>query len=311
MAAKPLWPDGKRFAFTVFDDTDCATLANVSRVYSFLADCGFRSTKSCWPLRGDPNRGECAGQTCEDPDYLQWHLDLQAKGFEIGWHGATWHGVRREQTLAALDAFARIFQHPPATAANHANNAGTMYWGAARLTGLNALLYHCLTRFHNWKRFRGHVEGDEHFWGDLCRQRIRYYRNFIFQDINTLKCCPIMPYHDLRRPYVNYWFASSNGNNVPTFNACLSEANQDRLEAEGGACIMYTHFARGFEVDGRLEPGFERLMRRLAARNGWFVPVRTLLDRLLEVHGHHEITNSERRRLERKWLLEKITVGSV
>ena len=26
----------------------------------------------------------------------------------------------------------------------------------------------------------------------------------------------------------------------------LTEAAQDRLEAEGGACIMYTHFGHGF-----------------------------------------------------------------
>ena len=30
------WPDGKDFAFTVFDDTDYATLENVKEIYSFL-----------------------------------------------------------------------------------------------------------------------------------------------------------------------------------------------------------------------------------------------------------------------------------
>ena len=35
-------------------------------------------------------------------------------------------------------------------------------------------------------------------------------------------------------------------NNVNIFNKCLSNKNQDRLENEGGACIMYTHFADGF-----------------------------------------------------------------
>ncbi|MGA2065611.1 MAG: hypothetical protein ABSG86_11605 [Thermoguttaceae bacterium] len=310
MPGTPLWPEGKQFAFTVFDDTDGATLENVSAVYALLAECGFRTTKSCWPLRGDPRLGKHPGETGEDPRYVAWLLDLQAKGFEIGWHGATWHGVRREETCRALQAFGRIFQHPPATGTNHANSEDSIYFGAARLSGLYAFFYNCLTRFHHWKRFRGHVAGDEYFWGDLCRQYVRYYRNFVFQNINTLKRCRFMPYHDPRRPYVNYWFASSAGHNVPTFLACLSEANQDQLEAEGGACIMYTHFARGFQVAGRVEPRFEGLMRRLAAKNGWFVPVRTLLDRLLEVQGHHDITDSERRRLERRWLMEKLTQGS-
>jgi hypothetical protein len=45
-------------------------------------------------------------------------------------------------------------------------------------------------------------------------------------------------------------------------------------------------------------------------KNGWFVPVATLLDHLLAVRGRHEISNAERRRLERKWLLEKLLVGT-
>ena len=60
-----------------------------------------------------------------------------------------------------------------------------------------------------------------------------------------------MPYHDPRRPLVNSWFASSNGANPEVFLHCLSEKNQDRLEEEGGACVMYTHFANGFLEGGR------------------------------------------------------------
>ena len=38
---------------------------------------------------------------------------------------------------------------------------------------------------------------------------IEQVRNFVFSDINTLKSCPYMPYQDPTKPYVNYWFASS------------------------------------------------------------------------------------------------------
>jgi len=55
-----------------------------------------------------------------------------------------------------------------------------------------------------------------------------------------------MPYHDPERPYVNYWFASSEGEDVEAFNKCIAEQAQDRLEQEGGACIMYTLFAKDF-----------------------------------------------------------------
>jgi len=304
------WPEGKSFAFAVCDDTDGTTLENIGQTYALLRDCGFRTTRSCWSVSGDPHKGTYAGQTCEDPNYLQWVLDLESKGFEISWHGSTWHGLPREDTLSAMARFAEIFHHYPMISSNHTCCEEGMYWGNYRLTGWHVLLYNLLTRYRNNGKYRGHIEGDEYFWGDLCKEKIKYYRNFVFQDINTLKSCPFMPYHDPLRPYVNYWFASSNGADVRAFNKCISERNQERLEAEGGACIMYTHFARGFCENRKINPRFQSLMERLSKKNGWFVPVGTLLDYLQEVNGHHQITDRQRRQLERKWLWQKIFVGT-
>ena len=185
-----------------------------------------------------------------------------------------------------------------------------IYWAESRFSGVLSRLYELLTRGRNRGKYRGHVPGDDYFWGDACKERITYYRNFVFQNINTLKACPFMPYHDTNRPLVNNWFASSNGRDIQTFNRCLCEENQDRLEAEGGVSIIYTHFAFGFSEDGRINPRFEALMRRLAGKNGWFVPVHRVLDRLQEVGGRHEITPAERSRLERKWFLEKLRIGT-
>ena len=119
-----------------------------------------------------------------------------------------------------------------------------------------------------------------------------------------------MPYHDPRRPYVNYWFASSDGHNLEAFNRCLAEENQDRLEAEGGACIMYTHFALGFQEGRQLNPRFKQLMTRLAKKNGWYVRVAKVLDHLLTVNGHRQLTARQRRQLEKRWLWEKIFTGT-
>jgi hypothetical protein len=312
MATKKItWPEGKRFAFTAFDDTDFATLENVGPVYSLLADCGLRTTKSAWVVAGDPAARESgrAGETCEDPGQLQWLLELQSQGFEIGWHNASWNGLPRERVLAALDRFNQLFGHYPKTGANHSFREG-IYWGESRLSSWRRPLYGLMTRFRRRGQYQGHVEGAPYFWGDLCRQRIKYYRNFVYHEMNTLKACPFMPYHDAERPWVNNWFASSDGNRVERFNRCVSEAAQDRLEEEGGACIMYTHFACGFADHGRVEPRFKSLMERLARKNGWFVPVATLLDYLLEINGRREITAAQRRRLECAWLREKIFTGT-
>jgi hypothetical protein len=73
---------------------------------------------------------------------------------------------------------------------------------------------------------------------------------------------------------------------------------------------MYAHFAFGFCDEGRVNSGFQQLMERLARKNGWFVPVSTLLDYLLELNGGHVISEPERGWLERAWLSRKILKGT-
>jgi hypothetical protein len=299
------WPDGKQFAFTIFDDTDLQTVDNVSAVYSFLSDIGFRTTKSVWPIRGS-NSPEVWGATCDDDQYLKWVLDLQQKGFEIALHNVTHHTSTRAETAHGLETFHRLFGHYPYSMANHDGCNESIYCGDSRLTGINQVVYKLLHLNKYKGMFQGHVESSPLFWGDLCREKIKYVRNFAFGDINTLKQCPFMPYHDPARPYVNYWFASSEGPVITSFNSMLSEDNQEKLGTEGGACIMYTHLACGFLENGQINQRFRRLMERLGRMNGWFVPVRTLLDHLLEVRGPHNLTDRERNSLERKWLLHKI-----
>ena len=305
--SKICWPEGKAFAFTIFDDTDRSTVANLRYLYDFLHDWGLRTTKSVWTLKG--NGEKSAGDTCDNGEYLAWAKSLQEKGFEIGFHNATYHTSLREQTQAGLEKFFEFFGHWPHALANHQNNEEGIYWGDARLTNPNKLIYNILTKFRNKNKFRGHVIGDQLFWGDLCHKYIKYVRSFIHNDINTLKQCPYMPYHDPDRPYVKWWFTSSDGSSVKTFNQTLTGNNQDRLEEEGGACIMYTHFGNGFYQDGLLDNNFRRLMERLSQKNGWFVPVSTLLDYLRDQKGEKVISPSERLLLECRWLIYKIGVG--
>ena len=102
------WPDGKSFAFTVFDDTDHATLENVRPVYELLAGLGMRTTKSVWALRSS-GTAPIGGETAEDPEYRAWTLDLQAAGFEIASHGARDETSTRAQVVDALDRFREVY----------------------------------------------------------------------------------------------------------------------------------------------------------------------------------------------------------
>ena len=308
MTSEIEWPDGKDFAFTVFDDTDNATRENVAPVYELLGELGLRTTKSVWAISGSAT-ARIGGATCAEPDYRAWTLGLQASGFEIGSHGATNVTSNRDDIIRALDTFRDLYGHDPHSLANHADCGEAIYWGPHRVSGAARIAYDVMTGFRRRGVFRGHLKGDPLFWGDVCRDRVRYVRNFTYRDINTLAMCPVMPYHDPDRPYVNRWFAASEGPNLDLFNRCLAEENQDRLEAEGGACIIYTHFASGFRNSNGVDRRFKELMKRLASKNGWFVPVATLLDYLAERRGTDVITGAQRRELERRWLVGKAKGG--
>ena len=57
-----VWPEGRKFAFTVLDDTDGQTVDNTKAVYDLLYDLGFRTTKTVWPLGGN-GAPHCGGLT--------------------------------------------------------------------------------------------------------------------------------------------------------------------------------------------------------------------------------------------------------
>src|SRR4051812_29252433 len=195
------WPEGKSFAFTIFDDPDAQLLKHSREVYALLDDLGLRTTKGVWPS-GPVREPNSPGDTCSNKPYREHVAALQERGFEVGYHNNAPHSSTREEIIAGLDAFREYFGHDPASMANHYNR-DAIYWGPARLSGWRKSVYSLLKFRPKGRQHSGHVEGDESFWGDICRSRIRYCRNFVFREINTLAACEFMPYHDPRRPFVN------------------------------------------------------------------------------------------------------------
>ena len=299
------FPNNKKFAFTIFDDTDRATLKNVYYIYELLNDLDIRITKSVWPTKG-PKKPQIPGTTCEDKQYLDWLLTLQKKGFEIAFHMATYHSSYRPETIRALDSFKSYFGHYPKTMANHSYNKENIYWGHYRLTGIMSKFYRLLKKKGEYTVFQGHNPNSPYFWGDVVKSRIKYVRNLNFFHPITSKMCPHTPYYDPLRPFVNYWFSTSDGSTVSMFNSLLSEKNQQKLADSKGFCIITTHFGKGFWKDGKLNTRFKEVIESLTQKDGWFVPVSTLLDFILEQRGHVEITDQQRFKLELKWLINKL-----
>jgi hypothetical protein len=296
------FPGGARFAFTILDDTDDATEENVGPVYGLLRELGMRTTKTIWPV-ACPEGSETffAGQTMDDPGYARFVLELAKQGFELAFHGATMETSTRERVEFALQRFRDIAGRWPRVHANHAHNRENLYWGVDRVDFLPVRLFYALTNGHARDWFQGHREGSRWWWGDLCRERIEYVRNLTFDEINLLNVNPTLPYRDPRRPLARWWFSATDAEDAAAFNHIVDETAQDRLEAQGGVCILATHLGKGYAKDGRVHPRTEALLRRLAAKGGWCPPVSELLDWLRGRDKDPMLPAGEWRRMQVLW----------
>lgn len=304
------FPDNKKFAFTIFDDTDGAQIDNIKPIYELLFELNIFTTKSVWTLPSDnKNDPEYNSFTLDDNNYLEFIKELHNNGFEISFHNASSISSVREQTIEGIEIFKKKLGFYPKSFATHNNNIESLYWGMERF---NSKILKFLMRFkRGGKNFsQGHMSNSLYFWGDICKSYISYVRNFVFKEINVLRINQTLPYHDPKKPYVTYWFSSSDGGSVKNFNELLSEKNQEKLEREKGVCIVYTHFAHGFVNNGIVNKTTEILLRKLAKRNGWFVPASQLLDYLKSVNDKTEIGLFERIKMEYLWALSKFIYGT-
>ncbi len=306
MAAAFDWPDGRRFAFTMVDDTDGSTVANVKSLYDLLHDLGLRVTKTVWPVGCPEGSADYwRSETLEDPQHLAFALDLRARGFEVTWHGATMESSPRERTLRAIERFTEAFGAPPRLHLNHSHNRENLYWGANRVD--DRLVRTFVSRAWRFPadQFQGHVEGSPFWWGDLSARHIEYARNLTFNEIDLARLNPSMPYRDSARPLARWWFSSADADGANELVPLLAPRNLDRLEAGGGFCIVATHFAKGFVQDGRVRQDVRERLEDLARRPGWFVPAGTLLD-FLRARREREgrdgtLPPREWRRMQRRW----------
>jgi hypothetical protein len=115
-----------------------------------------------------------------------------------------------------------------------------------------------------------------------------------------------MPYHVSDTPYVNFWFSTADAPDVVAFNRLVSRERIDRLAAQGGVCVVSTHFGKGFAKDGRLNPETESLLRYVADSGGWVAPVSEVLDRLREAGRGRVLSRRELVRLELRFLIGRI-----
>ncbi len=301
------YPDNKNFIFTIFDDTDVATVGNISPVYDFLHEIGMLTTKSVWPLHCSQNDSDFAGsQTLEDPSYADYIKKLSVKGFEIAFHGASMETSSRGITLKALKKFNKIMGFSPKSYACHAGNKENLYWGEDRFSFLIfKKLYKLLNNKKN-ETYYGNNKKSKYFWGDICYDHFDYVRTFTYNNINLKKVSKNILYSSLQQPYIKSCFITSDADNVEEFNRLICTENQQRLETQRGICILSTHFGKGFVKNNVLHSQTRQLLEQLSKRNGWFVPVSNVLDFLKDQNKREPINQRNLFALELKWFLHSV-----
>jgi len=205
--------------------------------------------------------------------------ELLDDGFEVAFHGATMESSRRERTVQALEFMKREFGSYPRLFCNHGQNRENLYWGCKRFQiGVLHLLFRLLRR-ETLHYYAGEIEESEYFWGDLCKQHIKYVRNFTFSHLNMLGLNSVMPYSLPRTKYVNNWFSTADAPDVNDFNRLLSFERIDKLEDEGGVCIVSTHLGKGFTKNGKLNLRTKDIFKYLSKKPGWFAPVSSRMEK--------------------------------
>lgn len=283
------YPNGLNFAFTITDDPDESKLDKLKPVYDHLDKSGFRTTIACWvykpvDLSGMPDpKEQYASVTLENYKYVKFLKKYQKKGFEIALHSVTAGNDKREITEKGYNKFKDIFGNYPEVNIMHSRNIENIYWGKNVFS--NVLMKRIVDLYEN-RDYKGEVIGNPYFWGDICKGKTKYVRLWGTSDINTLKFNPSMPYYDEKKPYVNYWFSFSDGYIAKYFNKLLTKRNIDKLVRERGTCVVYTHFAAGFchkdhKGEYQLSEATREALNYIAIqKQGWFVPVSKLLNRL-------------------------------
>lgn len=300
------WPENKSFAFTIIDDTDNSTIENIKPVYDLLFKLGLLTTKTAWVY---DSRDKYKGESLQNDEYTHFLLDLQAKGFEIQLHNVGSGFFHRQEILDGLNIFKQKLGKYPNMQINHSNNTDNVYWGAKRYGSLlNSIIK--LFKLANVKSDGDNINSQQ-YWADWVKENIKYIRNRTFNSINTLRIDPEMPYRETNKPLSNYWFSSSDGHTLVEFTNLLTKRNVDKLVAQNGLCIVYTHFASGFaDETGKVDPEFETRLKYLASQNGWFVPAGTILDYLLDCkklkNKREYVTERYINILDIKWMYQRM-----
>lgn len=282
-------PKGKKFIFTIIDDTDDSYTQNIKPIYDLLYKNNLRTTKTVW-VKKVRDLGISKGDSLENKKYRDFVKELKRKKFEIGLHNVGSGSFNRNEIKEGLEQFKNIIGEYPSIHVNHSYNPDNIYSGSNRFSfPLNIFIKIFYSKYN---KFYGDDKSSEHFWGDLHKKHVKYSRNYEIDDINVLKANPYIPYLDkVYDKYANYWYSSTFAPNQLVFNKLINKESIDRLKKEGGVCILYTHLGY-FYKNGAIDKKFKETIELLGKdKEGLYVTVTETLDLLKKYKKQNSIND--------------------
>jgi hypothetical protein len=285
---KYIFPEGKKFVFTIIDDTDDATYENTKPIYDFLHEKGIYITKTVWVY--PPRDQHSAGDSLQRPEYLKFIKDIQQKGFEIGLHNVGSGSFSRKEILEGLKDFKEKLGQYPKIHINHSYNPDSIYGGYKRFNWpFNWIIRKMYPQYAGV--FQGEISGSDFYWGDKHKEIIQFNRNHEFEGLNTAKHDKYMPYIDPKRSdFTNYYFSATFAPNQWIFNHIVTPSSIKKLEQKNGICIIFSHLGY-FMNKGEIDPGFVERINWLSANpNGFYKPVSFVLNEIAETRKSNDKT---------------------
>ncbi len=304
-----MFPEGKKFAFTILDDTDDSKVDNAKPIYDFLYESGMRTTKTVWAFDADDKRKGpyFAAETLDSPGYLEWVQDLETKGFEIAFHNATMGTSIREDTIKAVSVINESLNKPMTLHCNHGQNLENLYWGEKRYSSpILRGLYKLISRCNREYVYQGEDPRSKYYWADIAKNNFRYMRSLTF---NRLDCANIPPYgvySDPKKENIPKLFNTSDAPDIYAFNSLVNKSSIDNLYKNQGWAIISTHLGKHFYKCGKINKDFKQNIDYLATLPGWFVPASDLLDHILTKSSLITLNTRITLRMELLHLIDRI-----
>jgi hypothetical protein len=300
-----IWPNGRKAAFAIIDDTDDAEMPGISDVYDLLIEYQIPTTKTVWVYPVKDTHLFRGNSLTGDPAYLEFIKKLIKNGYEIGLHNVGSGDFTRVEILHGLEEFNNLLGFYPNLHVNHSYNPDNIYGGDKRFS----FPFDYLVRLihSSYTGFSGELKTSKHFWGDAHKRHIRFSRSYELDDLNLLRHCHF-PYKDqMYSDYCNLFYPSVFCSNQDLFNARISDRNLQNLISQNGCSIIYTHFGY-FTERGGIEQDFRNSLELLKKYSSdiWFAPVSEILCYLERTNGVRHISRNHKFLLEAKSLITRV-----